>query len=197
MNIETKKADILARANAEIAKAEKEIILRENLPIEPKSVHIYPLYGAVASVSYKAENKAQAYEISRQFNILPPFICRDSSVSIKPFDDEKAREVSEIFAWVDVDQHQAKLKFYTMVGSDLIRVDVELPISAFGHYRKSDNKAKINFTMDWQPLPKTCEMFQAVRYARTYHRGPQSGNSIVYALYDPFELENQFQEVEE
>lgn len=192
MNIEQKTAEIMAKAQKEVEKAQKECQIRELLPVEPYMVHIHTLWGSPAGVAYKVKTKAEALSIAQQFQILPAFICRDSCVSIKPFGDEKAREVSEIYAWVSIDQHKSELEFYAQVGADILRVSIEVPTNLFGHYRKSDPRAKINFTMDWQPLPKTREMFQAIRYARTYHRGPQSGHNVIYAIYDQFELVNQF-----
>lgn len=192
MNIEQKAAEIMAKAQKEVEKAKKECIIRELLPVKPYMVHTHTLWGSPASVAYKVKTKSDALNIAQQFQILPAFICRDSCVSIKPFDDEKAREVSEIFAWVSIGQYKSELAFYAQVGADILRVSIEVPTQFFGHYRKSDPRAKINFTMDWEPLPKTREMFQAIRYARTYHRGPQSGHNMIYAVYDEFELINQF-----
>lgn len=194
--IEQKTSEIMARAQVEVEKAQKECSIYELLPVAPNMVHVRTLWGTPASVSYKVKTKPEALAIAQQFQIVPAYICKDSCTSIKPYSDEKAREVCEIFAWVSIDQYKSELAFYAQVGADILRVSVEIPTDLFGAYRKSDHKAKINFTMDWQPLPKTCEMFQAIRYARAYHRGPESGHNVIYAIYDKYELVNQFEEVE-
>lgn len=192
MNIEQKTAEIMAKAQKEVEKAQKECQIRELLPIQPEFVHLHNLWTSIGSLNYKVKTKAEALEITQKFEIIPAFICKDSCVSIKPFDDEKAHEVSQIYAWVSVDQFRTELEFYANIGADIMKISIELPQQLFGHYRKSDPRAKINFTMDWEPLPKTREMFQAIRYARIYHRGPQSGHNVIYAIYDQFELVNQF-----
>lgn len=194
MLIEQKTAEIMARASKEIEKAQKECSIQSLLPVKPHIIHTYNLYGSPANISYKVNTKADALAIAQQFDILPAYICRGSTAKIKPFNDEKAREVIEIYAWVDVNQYKTELKFYAQVGVDILRISIEIPTGLFGRYVKSDSSAKINFTMDWRPLLKTCEMSQAIRYARVYHRGPQSGYNIVYALYDSYDLINQFAE---
>lgn len=190
---ETIMAGAIAKAEEEIKKAKTEGAIYEALPVKPARIFIYPLYGSVASVTYEVETKQAAYAIYSAFEPLPAFICKGSSTSIKPADDGKAAYVTEIHAWVKVDQHGAALEFYAQSPAGVIRVDVELPTRLFGHYSKSDWNARIHFRMDWEPLPKTNEMFRAVTYAPAYSEGPQSGKQSIYALYDRYEVANQFE----
>jgi hypothetical protein len=179
--IEQKTAEIMANAAKEVAKAEKECAIRALLPIDPVRVFVYPLYGYIGTVSYTADTKAEAFQIAQQFKILPAFICRDGSVSIKPFDDKKAKTTQEIYIWVSVDQYKTELEFFAESNSEIIKISIELPQRLFGSYRKSDSRAKLNFTMDWFPLDATNAMEKVITYARAYHRGEQSGHNIIYA----------------
>ena len=191
--------DAIAKANKEIEKARIACAISESLPIELSAdiprIFVYSLYKSVASVTYKAKTKGEAFRIYKAFAPLPAFVCRDGSVSIKPFDDEKAQSVSEIHAWVKIDQHESNLCWFANSPEGIIRFEVELPVSIFGRYVRSDSRAKIHFKMNWQPLPETCEMYLAVSYAPAYREGPQSGGQKIYALYDQYEVTNQFEGV--
>lgn len=186
-------SEAIAKAEKDIEKARIMGLIYESLPVKPARIFVYPLYKSVASVTYEAKTKQEAFNIYAAFSPIPAYICRDSSVSIKPFEDEAAREVSEIYAWVSVDQHEAKLEFFADSPAGIIRIDVVMPVALFGRYVRSDNNAKIHFHMDWTPFPKTLEMFRAVTYAPAYREGVQSGKQTIYALYDCYEVVNQFE----
>lgn len=192
---ETIMAEAIAKAEKEIEKAKIEGAIHDGLPIEPARIFVYPLYGSVASVTYEAKTKQEAYAIYSAFEPLPAFICKGSNTSIKPADDGTANYVTEIHAWVSVDQYAAKLEFYAQSPAGIIRIGVVMPVALFGRYSKSDRNARIHFRMEWEPLPKTNEMFRAVTYAPAYYEGPQSGKQSIYALYDSFEVANQFEGV--
>lgn len=189
------RADALAKAEKEIAKANIEAAIFESLPDavkNPRFIHVYSLYQTVGSVSYDVKTKAEAFEIFRHFEILPSYVCRDSCVSIKPYDDEKAREVTEILAAVEIDSFKAKLRFFTHTQAGIVRIEVEMPVHLFGAYKRDNPRAVKHYVYQWHPMPKTCEMHNIITYASAAPTGEHSAKHIVYALYEAGEVENQF-----
>ncbi len=191
-SLEQRSAEIMAKAKADIVKAEQECAILACLPVLPRYVHVHSLYTSIGSAAYEVKTKQEAYEIYKQFAVIPSFVCRDTFVSIKPFDDEQAKEVCEIHAYVTCDQFGAKLEFYTSTPLGIISVDVRMPLALFGKYRSNYPRAEVHFQMEWIPEPKTNEMKLEISYSPAERSGPSSGRSKVYVMYDKHEVINQF-----
>lgn len=198
-NFASKQAVILAQAEKELEKARKECAILGQLPIEPRYVHAHSLYGSSGSVAYEVKTKGEAYGIYSAFAamVCPTYKCTTNrTTSFRPTEDEKAGEVAEMHATLAADQFGAELEFFvSLAGGQIVRVCVKMPLSLFGSYRKSDLNAKINYQRVWSPLPKTNELHLVAQYAAVGYRGEDSYKQIVYAMYDSFEVQNQFEEV--
>lgn len=191
-------ADIEAKAANEIARARKTVAIVECLKTAPRFVHVYPLYGSIGSVSYQAKSKREAYGLLQQFDLLPAYLIKDNSgTGVRAVDTEDCKSSTELYAWLDISQHGAKLHAYAQINAGVIRVDVDLPLSLFGTYRKSDPRARTRFTMEWQPTPETNCIYCAVNYSRVDPQGAQSGRQQLYAIYDAEELRTYLGEVQQ
>lgn len=188
------RAEYAAKAEKEIAEMNVKIAITESLPVEPRFIYVGKLYGRVASVRYDAKTKAEAFGFAKQFmEKLPSYYVKKGGTScVRCTDDEKADSSVELLASVHVDQFHATLRFFVNTAAGIAEIDIEMPVHLFGHYYKSEDKAVKNFTMEWQPKNKTLEMYRLAQYARAYPFGEQSGKNFVYALYDEYEIENQF-----
>ena len=196
-------ADAVANANKLIKNAEVETAIRVDLP-ETKTpvrmVHVYPLYGRVASVNYRADNTAEALAIftayaEREGGVLPTYIVRKGNMaSVRATDDEAAYSSAECLATVAVDTSKATFDFYVPTKAGVVEVSVELPTHLFGHYRKDNPNAVKNYKLLWTPKAKTLSMFRAVNYGGYEYYGQGSANRPVYAMYDRQEVEYQFGE---
>lgn len=185
--------EAIAKAEADIKAAEIKAAVIESLPATPDFVYARDFWKTVAKVNYKAKTKVDAFQLFKQFETVPAFICRNgSTVSIKCFDDDQAGEAQEVFATVSIEQRQAELCFYAKTPAGIVDVNIQMPVHLFGAYRKSDVNARVHYRMVWDSLPKTREMYQAINYSSPYREGPDSGSNPVYALYDINEIENQF-----
>jgi hypothetical protein len=69
-----------------------------------------------------------------------------------------------------------------------------MPLHLFGNYRRDNPRAVKHYRLEWHPLPKTNEMHSAITYASGNYTGEYSAKTHVYAMYDKFEVENQFEE---
>ena len=184
------RAEINAKAQSEIARAEKEIDIRGQLTIQPKYVHIYPLYNSAGSVVYEAKTKAEAFEIYKTFNVFPSFLCKGApGTSVKCFDDERAKEVIEYFAGVEISQYGSKLKFYTNIGGEFWRVEIALPLHFFGRFRKDAPNARINYRLYFEPLPAFNTLHRICKYAGS-GRGDASHGGEIWAMYEAYEINN-------
>lgn len=193
--LEEIKSEINSKAQAEIAKAEKEIDIRSQLTIQPKYIHSYPLYKSAGSIVYEAKTKVDAYEIYKTFSVSPSFLCRCSSgTSVKCFDDDQAKEVIEYFAGAEISQHEAKLKFYTTISGEFWRVEIALPVHFFGRFKKDYPNARINYKLHFEPLPTFNTLHRICKYAG-YGRGDASHSGEIWAMYEAFEV-NDLLEVE-
>lgn len=196
-------ADAVANANKLIKEAEVKAAIRDDLPetkTAVRTVHIYPLYGRVASVNYRADNTAEALAIftayaEREGGILPTYITRKGQMaSVRATDDESADSSAECLATVTIDTSNATFDFYVPTKAGVVEVSVELPTHLFGHYVKDNPRAVKNYKLLWQPTEKTCCMFRAVNYGGYDYYGQGSAHRPVYAMYDRQEVENQFGE---
>lgn len=191
-SIDEIKKGIMDKANQEIAKAEKECNVREQLTIQPKFVHPYPLYRSAGSIMYEVNTKLEALAIINTFTVSPSFLCKcNVGTSVKCFDDETAKEVTEHYAGLHIERYHASIEFFTLIGSEFWRVSVRLPVHLFGTFYKSDPNAKLNYKKLFKPLPLTCELHCICKYAAPDYRGEHSFGEEIYAMYEPYELERQ------
>lgn len=188
------KANLMADMEKKIAEHSMQCAIAECLPVAPSFIHPYPLYKSIGSASYKCETKAEAYALWQAFSEKrPAFITRDRrGTGVRPYNDEKADSLIECISWLEISQHGAKLHFYIDAKPGIVRIDAEMPVYLFGNYRKSDPTKRENFVMEWHPTPDTCAMHRAVTYGRVYPLGNQSGRQFIYAIYELFEIEDQF-----
>lgn len=188
------KSELEVEMQKKLASHAIECAIAECLPIPPKYIHVYPLYSSIGSVSYQCKTPLEAYKIWQAFeNKQKAWITRErSGAGIRPYESETAESTVQCIAWLDISQHGAKLHFYIDCTPGVVRVDIELSLYQFGTYAKSDRTKRENFTMEWRPFPLTNEMHCAIAYGRVYSRGAQSGKQYIYAIYEAFEIENQF-----
>jgi hypothetical protein len=177
--------------NRKIAEIEKQKGILECLPISPRMVHAYPLYGSIGSASYEIEKLQDAVSILEKFEIVPAYVIRDrGTVSIRPIDDGKGEEISEIFAWVDVSQFGATIKFFAKLKCGILRVDIKTPLHSVGYYYRDNPKARINYKLKFNPSPALNSLFCAASFRPADFRGPNSGSDRYYVAYDREEIIN-------
>jgi hypothetical protein len=190
-SIETIKADILAKAQKEIKKAETEIAIRESLPIQPNMIHIHSLYCSIGIAVYNATSKTHALEILRSFHeILPSYICRDrNTVSVRSEDDGKAGEVSEAFATVKIDKHEQAIEFYVNTPCGIVEINIRLGAGAFGQYVVQDRHRTKYYFWEFRPSADLCALHRVANYAPASNYGEMSARQSVWAAYEAHEIE--------
>lgn len=198
MDNTAKAQDILSAAQKKAAKlladAEIQAAIVTALPAVPCSVHVYPLYGCVASASYEVKTKREAWELYTLFDtILPTFIVRDGMfTSIRCTDLETAKSSQEVHATVVVDRYAARLEFHVPGPTGTIEVSIKMPTGLFGRYVEMDANRVKYWYYAWQPLPETKAMSQLVCYAPSSDHGTGSARTYVYGLSDRQAVANQF-----
>lgn len=190
------KEKIMADAAKKIADAEKECTIREQLQIQPRYVHVYSLYTCRGTIKYEVKTKSEAWTIVEAYQaaIQPSYLCKCSSgTSVKCFDDETAKEVTEHYAGLHISQHNASIEFFTLVNDEPWRVAIEMPVHLFGSFRKDYPNNKTNYKLYFKPSPLTAELHRIAHYAG-YGRGAASFTEEIFAMYEPYELERQLEE---
>lgn len=175
--------------NRKIAEIEKQKVIQECLPISPRMVHAYPLHGSIGSASYEIEKLQDAVSILEKFEILPAYVIRDrGAVSMRPIDDGKGEECSEIFAWVDVSQFGASIKFFAKLKCGILRIDIDAPLHLFGYYSRDNPKARVNYRLKFNPSPALSCRFCAASFRPYDFRGPNSGSAKYLVAYEREEI---------
>lgn len=191
--LEQIKEKIMADAAKKIADAEKECSIREQLQIQPRYVHVYPLYRCQGTIKYEVKTKSEARTIVEAYQtaIRTSYLCKCSSgTSVRCFDDEAAKEVIEHYTGLHISQYNASIEFFTIVNDEPWKVAIEMPVHLFGSFRKDHPNNKINYKLYFQPSPLTSELHKIVHYAG-YGRGDASFTEEIFAMYEQYELERQ------
>lgn len=192
--LEQKQNEIMERARAEMENAEKECNLLALLKIQPKYIHLNNLYKSSGTICYEATKKKQVLDIYDSFTVLPSFLCKTrSGTSVKCFDDEQAQEVTEFLACVEIDTYRTELKFFTEINGNVYRVAITVPVHWFGNFYRSDNRAKINYKMLFNPKGEFNCLHRICKYASAEYRGPNSFGQEIWAMYENYEIDNLFE----
>ena len=188
--LDERKATILAKAQADLVKAETECAVIESLPLIPDSVHIYPLYGSIGSARYNAQNKAHALQIFEAFkDTLPAYVCRsNNTVSIRAIDDESSNEVQECFAFVDIEKHDQSIRFFVSTPAGIVRVHISMGFNPFGQYRITDGHRTKYYKWSFSPIAKLGALLRVASYAPVSTYGDMSGGHYLYAAFERFEI---------
>lgn len=155
MKMETKEETInaiRAKAEAEIAKVNKEAKLREALPIQPLSVCIHPLYNVVGSMTY---NTAKTWadvqniiEAFKDFKQLPGFKHVTGGVSIRPYPAAMTeQEPIELLLTINT---LPNIQFYVEIDDEIWKVSVDFPLHLIGCYRKDNPYARTRFRYQFE-----------------------------------------------
>lgn len=189
-DIEKRKAEIRAKAEAEIKKAETEAAIIESLPLIPSFVHVYPLYGKIASVRYNPVNKDDAVKIYQAFaDKLPLYVCRDkSTVSVKAVPGEKDSEVSEILFYVEIEKHSQSINFAYQTKAGIVRVDIDMGFSPFGSFYVVDRHRTKYYRWEFKAENRLLALHRVANYARVQSYGDMSAPHMIYAGYEDFEV---------
>ena len=193
INIEAKTAEIMAKAKADIIKAETECEIIKSLPLVPSSVHVYPLYGCIASARYNATSKAHALEIFETFrDILPSYVCRDNNtVSVRAVDDGKSAEVSECLAIAEIEKYDQQVRFYVQTKAGIVKVHISMGFCPFGQFVVADGHRTKYWKWTFRPANKLGALFRVASYAQVSSTGDMSGPHYLYAAYERFEIVDQ------
>lgn len=138
--LEQKKADILAKAEKEMREAELSQKILDAWPLDdvtPSRVHVYGLYGTVASIAIGDSSRVkpdavtvnEAIQIAERLNPEAALLVRDGHASFRPadsvpedFDDRKLTAVAPY--WLKLDWFGDKLSCFADIGGHKARVDI-------------------------------------------------------------------------
>ena len=195
--LEQIKRELTEEAQKKIAAAEREYTLREQLKIQPNFVHIHNLYKSSGSIKYDVKTKTEAMNIIKTFKIEPSYLCKCArGTSVKCFYDPEAKEVTEHLAGLHIDNYKVEIKFFVLINNEFWNVGIDLPVNLFGHFYKSEPRAKINYKKLFAPSPSVCELHRICKYAAVDHRGEYSFGEEIWAMYEYYEIERLLKEGE-
>lgn len=143
---EEKIADIRKKAEADIARINKETALREALPIQPRTVHVYTLYTRAGSMKFPVKTWAEALgviEAFKGFEQLPGYKHVNSGVSIRPYPPETQAEPIELLLVINT---LPDISFYVTIDEEIWEVQVDFPLHLIGHYVKDKPWARTRFS---------------------------------------------------
>lgn len=138
---------IRKKAEDDIAKINKEVKLREMLPIQPLSVHIHELYGSEGSMTYNtAKTWADVQNIIesfKDFEQLPSFKHVNGGISIRCYPTVMIeQEPIELLLVINTLPH---IQFFASINDEIWKVQVDFPLHLIGCYRKDNPYARTQF----------------------------------------------------
>lgn len=189
-DIEKRKAEIMAKAQAEMAKAELEAKIIDCLPIVPAFVHVYSLCGRVASARYNPVSKDDAKLIFEAFpDKLPSYACKTGTTkSIRATDDEKADEVTQFLFSVHIEKHSQCVCFYINTPHGIVEIEIDMGFSPYGQFYVVDKNRTKYFRWEFKPENRLLGLLRVANYARVSSHGDMSAPHMVYAGFEAFEF---------
>ena len=192
--LESRIAEILDKAQADVKKAELESAICSALPVLPDHVLIHSLYGASALVTYNATSNAHALVLCNALASIavPSYVHRSgNTVSTKAIDDEKSEQVTEALATVRISKYETSINFYVSLPDiGVVRVSIALGGNPFGHYVVRDKHRTKFYYWDFIPSSALNCLHRVACYAPGERFGPSSARESMYAVYEAFELDN-------
>lgn len=188
--IEQRQAEIMAKAESDVARARKECEIISALPIPPSFVHVYPLYGRCATAKYNVVNAGEAAAVFEAFKDKAPGYATKTGTtkSIKAAWDEKADEVTPALFFIEIQKHDQSIFFFIDTVHGKVKIEISCGFSPFGSFYVADANRRVYYRWEFRPENRLLGLLRVANYARTATHGEMSAPHMIFAGFDSFEL---------